>query len=147
MFATANNIANSQANPEAISHSTTFAQAPTPAQPVVQAIQAPLIVQAPTPGPLLAIVNHIAGISNPGTPLNGGLVNPVGVAQQPDFARYLTIIGSLDFENKLHKIFYDQGCVKYYDDYDVNIEGMHVFVTALSFKCNKLCQGRENCRK
>ena len=42
-------------------------------------------------------------------------------------------------------MYYDQDCKQYYENYSVNPEGRHDFVTALSFKVNMFGWGNNTC--
>ena len=71
--------------------------------------------------------------------------DPVGVATTTDFARRPTIMSTLDFNRKLHKIYYDQDCKACFHAYDVDAGGRHTFVTALAFKAVKFCWVGDHC--
>ena len=92
---------------------------------------------------LPAVANRITGIDLGA--LEGGLGNPAKVFPNKEFARIPTIKGALNFNHKLHKIYYNQGCKACYDNYDIDSEGRHSFVTALAFKAVKFCWTGENC--
>ena len=54
-------------------------------------------------------------------------------------------MGALDFDNKLHKIFYNQGYVKCYNSYNVDAEVSHALVTSLLFKANRFSWDGDTC--
>ena len=53
------------------------------------------------------------------------------------------INGILDFAIKTHKYYYNRDCKRCYENYDVNPEGGHAFITSLSFKINKFGWGND----
>ena len=53
--------------------------------------------------------------------------------------------GTLDFSNKPHKVFYHQGCKRYYEEYDVNTYRWHAIITASTFKVKKLGWAGDTC--
>ena len=76
------------------------------------------------------------------------LTNSAAVPKKPRTIAYnqrLAIDGVLDFAIKTHKFYYDQGCKRWYENYDVNPEGRYAFVTALSFKVNKFGWRNDTC--
>jgi len=54
-------------------------------------------------------------------------------------------MGALDFNRKLHNIYSDQSCKACFDNYDVDAEGRHSFVTVLAFKAVKFCWTGDHC--
>ena len=56
-----------------------------------------------------------------------------------------TITGILDFSQKLHKIYYNEGCKKFYDGFNIDPEGHHEFVMALTFKVKRFGWGGDGC--
>ena len=106
-----------------------------PGGPIVQVI-VPAVV------PTIAINN--AENENPGAP-EGGIGDPAEVLATSDFARRPTIMGPLDFNRKLHTIYYNQGYNACYGDYDVNSEGRHVFFTDLAFDAVKFLWVGDHC--
>ena len=50
------------------------------------------------------------------------------------FQKRMNVDGTLDFNNKVHKFYYDQGCKQFYEGYDFDIEGHHAFIMALTFE-------------
>ena len=72
------------------------------------------------------------------------LTNLVIVPAKPSTAAYTqrpAIDRILDFVIKTPKSYYNQGCKQCYENYDVDPEGQHAFVTVLSLKVNKFVWG------
>ena len=51
----------------------------------------------------------------------------------------------LDFAIKTNKSYYDQGCKRYYENYEVDSKGRHASATTLIFKVNKFGRGNDTC--
>ena len=71
-----------------------------------------------------------------------GLGNPSGVVA---YQRRPTITGLLDFAQKLHKVYYNEGCKKFLDGFAIEPEERHAFVTALTFKVKRFGWGGDAC--
>ena len=83
------------------------------------------------------------GVANIGAP-EGSLGDPVDILANEEFARRPMIMGAFDFNCKLYKIYYDQGCKACYGDCDIDSKCRHVFITSLVFKAVKFCWTGEN---
>ena len=56
-----------------------------------------------------------------------------------------TITGLLDFGQKLHKACYKEGCKILYDGFEIDPDGCHTFLTALTFKFKNFGWGGDSC--
>ena len=56
-----------------------------------------------------------------------------------------TITGLLDFGQKLHKAYYNEGCKKFFDGFNIGPKGCHTFVMALTFKIKQFGWGGDAC--
>ena len=89
---------------------------------ITNTIVAPLVLQ-----------NHGVGLAL-AVHTNTYLGKPTGVATTRHFQRSPSVEGMLDFRNKLHKVFYDQGCKRFYKGYDVDAERSHTFIMILNLR-------------
>ena len=114
-------------------------QAPPEIQ-AIQGVQAPIVSAsilppqgapyiAPPVAPVPIPGNSIARIVN--AQVGGVHENPTGVAPVPAYNWRPAIGGVLYFVIKTHKSYYDQGCKRCFDKYNLDSEGRHALFTAL----------------
>ena len=95
--------------------------------------------------PNLPIAGNLAvALANSGASAGVTVQISLGIPE-PVYNRRHAIDGVLYFTIKTHKLYYDKSCNKCYKNYDVDPEGRHVLVTALSFMVKKFRWGNDTC--